>query len=320
MAHFTKEQAQAARQADLSEFLMRTDPGHYVREGQSIRLIDPSLPKRDRRKSISIKMGTNWWHDFATGETGNCVEYLTKKMGYNLVDAILALSDGAVLQSTVKPSPHAAGAQRDDAPRELTFPEPVRGNPDRLFAYLAGRGIPPTVSGGLMKRELLYQSQEHNNLVFINRDRDFAEIRGTWDHGQPFHQVMKSRPDRFWSFSTGASPQKAFICESAIDAVSLYLVRLPESYIDSAVYISLAGVSNQQTIDRIRTMYPTAVLAVDNDRAGAACRERNPDLPFVLPRNKDWNEDLLCIRKERALARSGSQDTKQQDKVCETVR
>lgn len=123
MPGFTKEQARAARQADLSAFLLRNDPGHYVREGKSLRLIDPSRPKRDRRKSISIKIGTNWWHDFATGETGNCVEYLTKRMGYSLVDAILALSDGAYVPApSLSASAGLANADLQEEKR-LEFPE-----------------------------------------------------------------------------------------------------------------------------------------------------------------------------------------------------
>lgn len=58
-----------------------------MKEGKTLRLIDPTRPKRHQGTSICIKIGTNWWHDFATGETGNSVSYLTEKMGYGLVDS-----------------------------------------------------------------------------------------------------------------------------------------------------------------------------------------------------------------------------------------
>lgn len=35
------------------------------------------------------------------------------------------------------------------------------------------------------------------------------------------------------------------------------------------------------------------VIAVDNDDAGERRRKENPDLPFIIPVYKDWNEDLM---------------------------
>lgn len=56
-------------------------------------------------------------------------------------------------------------------------------------------------------------------------------------------------------------------------------------------YISIGGAAKQPAIDRIKRQIKT-VLAVDNDSAGQICRDRNSELPFILPVTKDWNEDL----------------------------
>ena len=64
-----------------------------------------------------------------------------------------------------------------------------------------------------------------------------------------------------------------------------------------AAYVSIGGVANQRTIDRLKRKHGV-VLAVDNDPAGEECRKRNPDLPAVIPDRKDWNEDL---QQNRAL-------------------
>lgn len=37
----------------------------------------------------------------------------------------------------------------------------------------------------------------------------------------------------------------------------------------------------------------SAVIAVDNDKAGEDCRQRNPDRRHLIPAGKDWNEDLI---------------------------
>ena len=42
--------------------------------------------------------------------------------------------------------------------------------------------------------------------------------------------------------------------------------------------------------------HKTAVLAVDNDPASENCRQRNPELSVLIPKNKDWNEDLCDIK------------------------
>ena len=51
------------------------------------------------------------------------------------------------------------------------------------------------------------------------------------------------------------------------------------------LYCSLGGVANQQRIDAITAGMTaagcSAVIAVDNDKAGEDCRQRNPDLSFI---------------------------------------
>ena len=62
------------------------------------------------------------------------------------------------------------------------------------------------------------------------------------------------------------------------------------------MFCSIAGVANQQRIDRIKAGMDAAgletVLAVDNDEAGEQCRQRNPECKHIVPKNKDWNDDL----------------------------
>ena len=90
---------------------------------------------------------------------------------------------------------------------------------------------------------------------------------------------------------TDSKPKTAYVCEAAIDAVSLMLIHQAQGMNDPAVYVSIGGVANQRTIDRISKRIPV-VLAVDNDPSGDSCRKRNPGLPVLIPSNKDWNDDL----------------------------
>ena len=98
-----------------------------------------------------------------------------------------------------------------------------------------------------------------------------------------------------WYLLTDPKPDTAYVCEAAIDAVSLMLIHKAQKKTDPAVYVSIGGVANQQAIDRLRKKKLTIVLAVDNDPAGNKCRQRNSDLAALIPHNKDWNDDLRQI-------------------------
>ena len=141
---------------------------------------------------------------------------------------------------------------------------------------------------------ILYQERSHGNAVFITPQKDYCEIRGTYGgSANHFHSCRKASADRFWYVtSSDFPPEIAFICEAAIDAVSLLLLRREARDMDPSVFISIGGVYNQKAIDRIKRRMP-AVIAVDNDAAGRQCRCKNSDVFSLIPSGKDWNEDLL---------------------------
>lgn len=143
-------------------------------------------------------------------------------------------------------------------------------------------------------------------MVFIDPSRTYAELRGTVP-GISFHGMAPgSDTTGFWWFKPGdpgSTVTAAFICEAAIDAISLHLLRqrfpLPPG--NNPMYCSIGGVANQRRIDAIKAVMAAAgkptVLAVDNDDAGERCRQRNPDCYALVPRLKDWNADLLEAQK-----------------------
>ncbi|MDE6052735.1 MAG: DUF3991 and toprim domain-containing protein [Lachnospiraceae bacterium] len=208
-------------------------------------------------------------------------------MGYTIVDAVQALAGETtdiysekIQQNGVKNIPPQ-------------FPPPVDGNYKNLFAYLANRGIPTETIQMLVSQKILYQEKTRNNIVFINMERDFAALRGTYTYGKPFHGIVPNcRSDGFWWFRTSKNADKAYICEAAIDAVSLYQLHKIHGNNEPAYYISIAGAGKQTAINRIKNSALTIILAVDNDEAGQQCRDRNSDLEYILPERKDWNEDL----------------------------
>lgn len=280
----TQEQIRAARHTDLYAFLLKYHNYSFTREGNSIRLRN--------NHSVSVKQGYHGYTDFSTGETGNSIEFLTRHMGYTFVEAVQALAG-------CSSAGHPAGQQVDGVrtvPPE--FPVPMDGAYKNLFAYLTGRGISAETLLMLIGQRIIYQEKKKKNIVFINGERDFAELRGTFTFGKPFHGIVaNSRKDGFWWFRTSKDAGTGYICESAIDAISLYELHKMEGGYIPAYYISIAGAAKQPAIDRLKQSTLDLILAVDNDDAGQKCRNRNSELGYILPVRKDWNEDLQAARK-----------------------
>lgn len=274
------EQIRSARRADLYAFLAGRHGSEFKREGDSLR------PKNNH--SISIRKGYCGYTDFATGETGNSLDFLTGHMGYSFTEAVQALSGRPADEGQT-----GAGVIPPD------FPAPTDGGFGKLFAFLTNRGIPAETIRRLSAQGIMYQEKKYGSIVFINAERDFAEIRGTCTYGRPFHGVAANcRHDGFWWFRTSKDAYEAYICEAAIDAISLYELHKCRGRQEPAYYISIAGVAKQAAIDRLKQSDLTLTLAVDNDGAGDRCRDRNPGLGFTLPSGKDWNEDLQALKKE----------------------
>lgn len=305
----SKEQIRIARKANLYGYLLENHGNEIQKEGDSIRLCADH--------SVSIKNGFCGYMDFATDESGNAIDCLTTYFDYGLQEAVISLCefmgyDTSEIYDGKIPNQTDTIIQKPAAPNIISeapfiLPEPIEGEPKQMFAYLTQtRKIPADIVKWLISEGVIYQEREHNNIVFINPERTFAEIRGTNTY-KSFHRVMFSDKEAFWWFKTNgvkSIPQTAYIFEAAIDAVSMYaLWKIYDRKTNNAckenkniLFCSIAGVSNQQRIDRIKANMDAAgqetVLAVDNDDAGEQCRRRNPKCGHAIPMYKDWNENL----------------------------
>lgn len=313
MKHFSKNQLVQARRTDLYDFLISNHPSDFKRDGNSIH------PRNN--DSISIKKGYSGYKDFATDETGNAIDFLIRYMGYELDEAVFALCGDVEADDIAKEIQPVKGKEQ----LPVSFPTPASGTYKNLYAYLKSRGISNEVITMLIKEGLIYQD-EHNNIVFINKEKNWGEIRGTntfadarcihraecEQYCKTEHQwcskmkecekykkdsfrgmVANSKLNGFWWFQTGEAPaERVFICEASIDAISLYEInRRTDSYPNS-VYVSIGGTAKQPAIERLKH-HKGAILAVDNDKAGEDCRNRNLDISSIVPTTKDWNEDLV---------------------------
>ena len=222
-------------------------------------------------------------------------------MGYTFQEAVGSLlkADNIVVSSIE----HKKHTSVQEESREIQLPQKAEGSPTRVIAYLLGRGISMNIILELLNRGLLYQAAVTNNCVFINHEKDYFEQRGTitkeyLKEGQePFRQVKRTLKSNYWYITQDNisfdEVEKVLVCEAAIDAISLYQI-LHEHMKSKEKFacVSIGGVANQETIERLVATGKMVVLAVDNDKAGDFCRKVNSTLPYLLPVSKDWNEEL----------------------------
>lgn len=282
----SREQIAAARKADLYAFLRTRHSDRFVLTPRNLFLKE--------NQSLVIHTGYSSYKDYATKETGNGIDFLTGYLGYSFQDAVVALTGISSARSQIEPLKNSLPSV---PPGKTVLPEAALLPHSRMYAFLAARKIPRAMIDALSAEGLIYQEANRNNVVFVNKERDYCELRGTYTFAEkPFHGCRKTRPDRFWYFTGGKEkPQVAYVTEAAIDAMSLYLLQKMNG-MDTlhAVYISIGGVANDATIYRISRGIRT-VLAVDNDPAGELCRNRHSDLEAIIPIHKDWNEDLQMV-------------------------
>lgn len=282
--HYTQEQINEAREIDLADFVSRTFPDITTcdRYG-NVRFI------KGYNHSLVISSGAPYYHDFGDDTKGGSIELL-QLMDYSFQEAMELLTE--YVNST------------DYTPVE-TFVEPIRpvekeinkipaaGNIERVKAYLMSRGISNETIEMLHKERLLWETAEHHNVMYLSKNRDYYELRGTYKSStkkQAFKGKDFTLKTNYWSFGNKGvsllSAEAVFICESATDAVSLYemhrrnIIHAPSK---ACFYVSIGGCANYETVELLienvcKNHHPfddtTVYIALDDDAAGRAATER----------------------------------------------
>lgn len=294
---YTKNDIKEATNLDLYEFLIKYFPDEVKVCGNWLRL--------NKDNSVNIRKGSSKFVDFSSKyRNGSAIDVLINFFDYDFKGAMEFLSKPEV--KAIKKNEHI------QIENTFTEPEKDENGYKQTFAYLTKtRCIPSSVVTSFVEKGLIYQSASINpntnttfkNIIFMNKDKDYYEIHGTVSYGTSFHGCRKKVKSNYWSFTKG-SPDTVFICESAIDAISLFVINCAKKIADNTMYVSIGGVANTDTIDRLLNEYPNkCILAVDNDdnspkgNAGQKCRDRYSTVPFIKSEAKDWNEDLIRITK-----------------------
>ena len=180
------------------------------------------------------------------------------------------------------------------AAHRLTLPPPDRGRLSMVRHYLAhDRAIPTPITDFLIASGTLY-ADHRGNAVFLLLGKDDtpvgAELRGAGP--QCWHGMAPGSKRDLGYFSVQASDATmAILCESAIDAISCFLLH------PASLCLSTSGArSNPRWLPAVLSQGLDVHCGFDADATGDAMAEQmiawHPSLRRLRPSQHDWNEVL----------------------------
>ena len=276
---------------------IRTQPLEPVAEALGYRR-DPTDRTRFKRPGSVISITGSQYFDFNTGTGGGgAIDLVLHATGGSFREAVMFLQPAAAFAPPVfEPSLSEPAAAFERPPRH-------EGNWPHVCRFLrTRRGLAP----GLIERchrDGLIQADRYRNAVFLCRDHrgrtTGAELVGTGH--RPWRGMAagsRKAASSFWFPPDQIAPHRLVVTESAIDALSAWLItgedRIP------TVFLSASG-ATATLPDWIRAWSPDRILcAYDADRQGdRAARDlmkADDRVTRLRPAAaKDWNDVLRSL-------------------------
>ena len=263
---------------------------------------DPRDRRRWRRPGSIISISGARFYDHLQGRGGGgAIDLAVHALGCSPGEAIRRL-DGPDLPP---PPDHAAGANPQTPP--FRPPPPCEAHWPQVRSWLCGRRRLEPGLVDLCHETGILGADRRRNAVFLCRSGTGrpagAELVGTgsrrWRGMSP---GSRKADGGFWLQADPRTPQRLVIAESAIDALSAFLLAEPEQA--PTAFLSAAGAAPKLP-DWTRAWSPELILCgCDADEAGddAARRLIDSDQRAVRLRPegaKDWN-DLLRLQARHA--------------------
>ncbi len=299
-----KEMVKKAKEVDLLTYYMNYNPSELVKKG----IGTYSLKTHD-----SVIISNGLWHRFSTNEGGkSALDYLMKVEKMSLQEAVESILNKETLDIYQVPVEELKENKR------LVIPERADDN-KRVIEYLKNRGIDEDIIQECIKKNLLYQENKTNNIVFLGYDNDgnikYAGCRST-NNKRIMRDARGSSKEFSFSLFSNIKNTTVHVFESSIDLLSYAtMLKLKGYNYKEHNLIALAGVYQpsanieQSKVPLVIKNYlnkyqytQDIVLHFDNDRAGrqatkamiiALSNYNVYDIP--APYGKDIN-DYLCFK------------------------
>lgn len=276
--YYTKEQIDAANQADIAAFLLS--------KGEEL--------KRRGRETVWVRkqvwIRKNKWYSHYEQRGGYAVSFLMEYFSLDFPSAVreLILEDGK------------------EKPKKKGFRLPkTNGNMKRVYNYLMNqRYIDREIIKYFADKKLIYEDSFYHNCVFVGLDSSgkpkHCHKRGT--EGDFKMTVEGSVAEH--SFHYDGESEWLFVFESPIDMLAFITLR-PKHW-QKHSYVALCSVSERPVLHRLESSpeITDVFLCLDNDDAGnnacerirAMLEEKGYRVTRLSPKYKDWDENLIYER------------------------
>ena len=288
--HFTKEQREQARRVDLASFLEN--------QGEKIKKSGSEYEWLDGSQKVTIRRNL-WYHQYEQ-KGGDAVDFVRRFYNKDYAEAVVMLLNNCGGQIITSPP-----VERERKPFKLP---PRNEKMNRLFAYLLlTRRIDKDVLYEFVRRKMIYESADFHNAVFVGYDLSgkprHAHKRGTVTSNPYKGSVAGSQPE--FSFHFNGTSEKIFLFEAPIDMLSF--ISMHKEDWKSHSYAASCSVSDRVLFQCLKDNpnLKDVFLCFDNDEAGQTANKRiaeklnsmNIKNEILIPKNKDWNEDLTLADK-----------------------
>ena len=286
----SQEEIDRAKHTDLAMMLQGM--------GETVRRSGSEYEWLDSGKKVTLR-GNLWYHQYEM-KGGDAIDFAKRFFGKTFPEAVVFLNGGSSAQ-LLRSSP----AEKEKKP--FALPRKA-ADMRRLFGYLCGhRGIDRDVLLTFVRKNMVYESADHYNVVFVgydkNRSARHAHQRGSYSFSQFKGNVDSSNPA--FSFHWNGTSGKIFLFEAPIDMLSFISMHpfmdMNGNNWQQHSYAAACSVSDLVLFQCMKDSDIDKVyLCLDNDDAGqsanrriaAKLREQGVEFEILVPTMKDWNEDL----------------------------
>ena len=257
----SQEEIDSAKHTDLAMMLQGM--------GETVRRSGSEYEWLDGGKKVTLR-GNLWYHQYEmTG--GDAIDFAKRFFGKTFPEAVIFLNGGSSAQ-LLRSSP----AEKEKKP--FTLPRKA-SDMRRLFGYLCGhRGIDRDVLLTFVRKNMVYESADHYNVVFVgydkNRSARHAHQRGSYSFSQFKGNVDSSNPA--FSFHWNGTSGKIFLFEAPIDMLSF--ISMHKNNWQQHSYAAACSVSDLVLFQCMKDSDIDKVyLCLDNDDAGQSANRRIAD-------------------------------------------
>lgn len=284
---FSDEQLQRASGIDITAML----------QGQGEKLKKQGRVYRWMRYDSTV-IDRNRWYRHSREIGGGPIQFMQHFYGMDFVEAVKYLLDGEEEAEFVQ-------ASRTPEPKLPFTPPKLSKNMHRTFAYLIKtRKIDADIVQHFVNEKKIFETEEYHNVAFCGYDEKGEmkqmHLRSTLPGNRFFMDIDGS--DKQYYFRHIGTNSDVYVFEAPIDMLS-YITMNKENWQESS-YVCLGGVA----IDALKNVLSTneqiskVYMCVDRDdagdktvkRIGDELNEMGYEWERILPKNKDWNEDLTA--------------------------